>query len=94
MMTENEKRILTFLFEKIIDETMVFDDGTVLMATVEVPEIKRNFPDLSEEAMDQTLDLMASNGLFADLEAHQWIDARRTRVKLSLYALSLYGTDF
>lgn len=93
-MTDNEKRILIFLFEKIIDETQVFDDGTVLMATVDVLEIKRNFPDVSEETIDQTLDLMASNGLLADLEKHRSIGEQRPQVKLSLNALSLYGTDF
>ena len=93
-MTENEKRILTFLFEKVIDETMVFDDGTVLMTTVEVAEIKRNFPDVSAESIDQTLDLMEAKGLLADLDEHRSLEQRRTRVQLSLDALSLYRANF
>jgi hypothetical protein len=85
-MTENEKRILEFLFKYGIEK----DDRYAL---VDVKTIRQNLPDLSEENIFLAIAELYTKGLFNQTRPGLWSEYPIS-VMLSPAAWSSYGKDF
>lgn len=85
-MTEDEKRILEFLFKHGIEK----DDRYAL---VDVKTIRQNLPDLSEENIILAIAELYAKGLFNQTRPGLWSEYP-VSVMLSPAAWSKYGNEF